>query len=181
MWHKKTDGGFCFKEGGFLTVFLIPRFRRQNGGISASGSPNLTIAKTSRYSNRVDEYSSECKYYCLHFVPKFGDVRDRQNWRLHPTDICNNITSNNDRDQRKSAIPFMKIIFAIAQWVKFLRFKFSLKKCSNSIIHVAQCTPGQFSVVYDESLTRHSWFESISARRGLGKPASRLTSLCELN
>ena len=28
---------------------------------------------------------SECKYYCLHFVPKFGDVCDRQNWRLHPT------------------------------------------------------------------------------------------------
>ena len=27
---------------------------------------------------------SECKYYCLHLVPKFGDVRDRQNWRLHP-------------------------------------------------------------------------------------------------
>ena len=29
---------------------------------------------------------SECKYYCLHLVPKFGDVRDRQNWWLHPTD-----------------------------------------------------------------------------------------------
>ena len=28
---------------------------------------------------------SECKQYCLHFVPKFGDMRDRQNWRLHPT------------------------------------------------------------------------------------------------
>ena len=28
---------------------------------------------------------SECKYYCLHLVPKFGDVRDRQNWQLHPT------------------------------------------------------------------------------------------------
>ena len=27
----------------------------------------------------------KCKYYCLHLVPKFGDVRDRQNWRLHPT------------------------------------------------------------------------------------------------
>ena len=30
---------------------------------------------------------SECKYYCLHLVPKFGDMCDRQNWRLHPTDI----------------------------------------------------------------------------------------------
>ena len=29
---------------------------------------------------------SECKYYCLRLVPKFGDVRDRQNWRLHRTD-----------------------------------------------------------------------------------------------
>ena len=29
---------------------------------------------------------SECKYYCLHLVPKFGDMSDRQNWRLHPTD-----------------------------------------------------------------------------------------------
>ena len=29
---------------------------------------------------------SEGKYYCWHLVPKFGDVRDRQNWRLHPTD-----------------------------------------------------------------------------------------------
>ena len=29
---------------------------------------------------------SECKYYCLHLVPKFGDMCDRQNWRLHPTD-----------------------------------------------------------------------------------------------
>ena len=28
---------------------------------------------------------SECKYYCLHLVPKFGDMCDRQNWRLHPT------------------------------------------------------------------------------------------------
>ena len=28
---------------------------------------------------------SECKYYCLHLVPKFGDECDRQNWRLHPT------------------------------------------------------------------------------------------------
>ena len=34
---------------------------------------------------------------------------------------------------------------------------------------------------YAESLTRHSWFEPMSARRGLGKPASRLTSLGELN
>ena len=31
---------------------------------------------------------SECKYYCLHLVPKFGDMCDRQNWRLHPTVIC---------------------------------------------------------------------------------------------
>ena len=29
---------------------------------------------------------SELKYYCLHLVPKFGDMCDRQNWRLHPTD-----------------------------------------------------------------------------------------------
>ena len=29
---------------------------------------------------------SEYKYYCLHLVPKFGDLCDRQNWRLHPTD-----------------------------------------------------------------------------------------------
>ena len=28
---------------------------------------------------------SQCKYYCLHLVPKFGDMCDRQNWRLHPT------------------------------------------------------------------------------------------------
>ena len=28
---------------------------------------------------------SECKCYCLHLIPKFGDVRDRHNWRLHPT------------------------------------------------------------------------------------------------
>ena len=28
---------------------------------------------------------SECKYHCLHLVPKFGDMCDRQNWRLHPT------------------------------------------------------------------------------------------------
>ena len=28
---------------------------------------------------------SEWKYYCLHLVPKFGDMCDRQNWRLHPT------------------------------------------------------------------------------------------------
>ena len=34
---------------------------------------------------------------------------------------------------------------------------------------------------YNESLTRHSWFQPISARRELGKPASRLTSLGELN
>ena len=28
---------------------------------------------------------SEWKYYCLHLVPKFGDMWDRQNWRLHLT------------------------------------------------------------------------------------------------
>ena len=28
---------------------------------------------------------SECKYNCLHLVPKFGDVRNRHNWQLHPT------------------------------------------------------------------------------------------------
>ena len=28
---------------------------------------------------------SECKYYCLHFIPKFGDVCNHQNWRLHST------------------------------------------------------------------------------------------------
>ena len=38
-----------------------------------------------------------------------------------------------------------------------------------------------YSRQYGESLTRHSSFEPISARRGLGKPASRLTSLGELN
>ena len=31
---------------------------------------------------------SWCKYYRLHLVPKFGDVRDRQNLRLHPTEHC---------------------------------------------------------------------------------------------
>ena len=30
---------------------------------------------------------SECKCYCLHLIPKFGDVHDHQNWRLHPT-VC---------------------------------------------------------------------------------------------
>ena len=29
---------------------------------------------------------SECEYYCLHLVPKFGNMCDRQNWRLHLTD-----------------------------------------------------------------------------------------------
>ena len=28
---------------------------------------------------------SEYKYYCLQLIPKFGDMCDRQNWRLHPT------------------------------------------------------------------------------------------------
>ena len=28
---------------------------------------------------------SECKYYCLHLVSKYGNMCDRQNWRLHPT------------------------------------------------------------------------------------------------
>ena len=32
---------------------------------------------------------SEWKYYCLHLVPKFGDMCDCQNWRLHPTDEGN--------------------------------------------------------------------------------------------
>ena len=37
-------------------VFLIARLRRQNGGISTSGSPYWTIPITSRYLNPVDEY-----------------------------------------------------------------------------------------------------------------------------
>ena len=36
---------------------------------------------------------SECKYYCFHLVPKFGDMCDRQNWRLHPTDIFRTLSS----------------------------------------------------------------------------------------
>ena len=28
---------------------------------------------------------SECEYYCLHLVPKFDDVCDRQNLQLYPT------------------------------------------------------------------------------------------------
>ena len=28
---------------------------------------------------------SDCKYYCLHLVSKFGKVCYHQNWRLHPT------------------------------------------------------------------------------------------------
>ena len=28
----------------------------------------------------------ECRYYCLHLVPKFGDVRNHPNCRQHPTD-----------------------------------------------------------------------------------------------
>ena len=74
---------------GFLTVFLIAKFRRQNGGISTSASSNLTISKM---SDRVaipiqlmNIHLSECRYYCLHLVPKFGDVRDHQNWWLQPT------------------------------------------------------------------------------------------------
>ena len=48
-------------------------------GISTSSRQNLTILKTSRHTNPV----SEC--YCLHLVPKFGGVHERQNWWLHPT------------------------------------------------------------------------------------------------
>ena len=33
----------------------------------------------------MNNHVSGCKYYCLHLVPKFGDMCDRQNWRLHPT------------------------------------------------------------------------------------------------
>ena len=33
----------------------------------------------------MNSHVPECKYYCLHLVPKFGDMCDRQNWRLHPT------------------------------------------------------------------------------------------------
>ena len=32
----------------------------------------------------INIHVSECKYCCLHLVPKFSYVRDRQNWRLHP-------------------------------------------------------------------------------------------------
>ena len=40
---------------------------------------------------------SECKYYCLHLVPKFGDECDRQNWRLHPTvDIARETSCSNE-------------------------------------------------------------------------------------
>ena len=50
---RKLTTAFVSKIG----VFVYARFRCQNGGISTSGSPNLTIPKTSRYSNPVDEYS----------------------------------------------------------------------------------------------------------------------------
>ena len=38
----------------------------------------------------------ECKYYCLHLVPKFGDVHNPPNWRLHPTDEVRKESSEYD-------------------------------------------------------------------------------------
>ena len=45
-----------------------------------------------------------------------------------------------------------------------------------TLLHLDGTQVALFSVVW-----RHGWFEPISARRGLGKPASRLTSFGELN
>ena len=47
----KLTAAFVSKIG----VFSIATFRCQNGRISTSGSPNLTISKKSRYSNPVDD------------------------------------------------------------------------------------------------------------------------------
>ena len=83
---RKLTAAFVSKIGVFSRFFLIARFRRQNGGIST------LVLQIWRSRKRVpiqiqlmNIHVSECKYYCLHLVPKFGDMCDRQNWRLHPT------------------------------------------------------------------------------------------------
>ena len=87
---RKLTADFVSKRGGggCLMIYLIAEFRRQNGWISPSSFPNFTIMKRVVIQIQLMNINmSECKYYCLHLVPKFGDVRDRQNWRLHPTVI----------------------------------------------------------------------------------------------
>ena len=86
MRHKKTGGGFCFKDRSFS------RFSWSlDVGAKMTVFP-LSVLQIWRSRKRVaiqiqlmNINVSEFKYYCLHLVPKFGAVSDRQNWRLNPT------------------------------------------------------------------------------------------------
>ena len=91
---RKLTAAFVSKIGFFsCVVFLIAKFRRQNDGIF-----HFWFSKFDDLENEsliqiqlMNIHVSECKYYCLHLVPKFGDVCDRQNWSLHSTDTANSL------------------------------------------------------------------------------------------
>ena len=138
MQHKKTDSGFCFKDRGFLMVFLIARFQCQNGGISISGSPNLTISKTSRYSNPVDEYSC-IPLYILLFT--FGPKIWRHAWtpKMAAAPNCSPLfsivyrkTSNISRTLVGSKIVDYKLRCSLS---------IACRRCSNYIF-ILNLTPG---------------------------------------
>ena len=83
---RKLTAAFVSKIGVFSQVLWTLDFSAKMAEFS------LPVLQIWRSRKRVaiqiqlmNIHVSECKYYCLHLVPKFGDVRNRQNWRLHPT------------------------------------------------------------------------------------------------
>ena len=70
-----------------LAAFTL---RAQRGTLAALVTYRVTAAIGSDLNRTIriqlmNIHVSECKYHCLHLVPKFGDVHDRQNLWLRPT------------------------------------------------------------------------------------------------
>ena len=91
---------------------------------------------------------------------------------------------NGNRCLKYDKAPF----YVIVNVVWFLRHWFCQKNNGHALHHsvnewnhygkpVNEYRLFGYSRCYGESITRHNWFEPISARRGLGNPAACLTSL----
>ena len=54
----------------------------------------------------------ECEYDCIHLVPKFGDVHNPPNWRLHPIDEVRKESSEYDITRKLLSL-FLDLFFEI--------------------------------------------------------------------
>ena len=106
---------FVSKIGVFSRFFLTLDFAAK---MAEFPLPDLQIWRSRKrvaiQIQLMNIHVSECKCYCLQLVPKFGDMHDRQNRRLHPTNDVKTTWSWRHND----------IIFALCvRWVILKRWR----------------------------------------------------------